>query len=289
MTNDRDFRIAILGTESSHATAFAQLIRRTAGMELIGAYGADPEANKRFEAQFTVPVTEDPTAFVPVADAVMITTRDGGSHLPLVRPYLRPSMTAFIDKPFCRSVPDAENLVRTARQQGTRLCGGSSLKYAPRIRMLKKWIASSDVPVIGASFSAPVELQSPYGGFKFYAAHLIEMALGVFGYEGMRAVRAIRHENAVTALLIYDRFCVSLFFGCNAYTANIAFSTYVKTLEITDIPGLYGKEFAVFRSLVRRRSMPISDPECLIAPVRITNAIEESFETDREVELRFPF
>ena len=42
-------KIAILGTENSHARAFAQLIRDNAkyqDVELIGVYGYDAEANR---------------------------------------------------------------------------------------------------------------------------------------------------------------------------------------------------------------------------------------------------
>ena len=57
-------RIAILGTENSHAQAFTNLIRTCPELTLIGAYGTEPAANERFSVNFGVPCVTDPAAFI---------------------------------------------------------------------------------------------------------------------------------------------------------------------------------------------------------------------------------
>ena len=203
-------RIAILGTENSHAQAFTNLIRTCPELTLIGAYGTEPAANERFSVNFGVPCVTDPAAFVGIADGVMITARNGATHLELARPYLTPGTAVFVDKPLCGTVADTEELLRLAERNGVLLSGGSCLQYAPSLLRLRNKVNASRADVIGASFSAPVEPESPYGGFLFYAPHLVQMCLTVLGNE-IRTVRAIRQGNHITALLEYADCCASLF------------------------------------------------------------------------------
>ena len=109
-------RIAILGTENSHAQAFTNLIRTCPELTLIGAYGTEPAANERFSVNFGVPCVTDPAAFVGIADGVMITARNGATHLELARPYLTPGTAVFVDKPLCGTVADTEELLRLAER-----------------------------------------------------------------------------------------------------------------------------------------------------------------------------
>lgn len=275
-------RIAILGTENSHARAFAELIRTCPELTLIGAWGAEPEANARFTQAFGVPCSDDPTAFVGQADGVMITARNGNTHLELARPYLTADRTLFVDKPLCGNVQDAEELIRLATDRGARLCGGSCLQYAPSLLRLRDRVAAERDAIVGASFSAPVEPDSPYGGFSFYAPHLVQMCLTVLGNE-IRSVRAIRQGDHVAALLRYDSFCASLFFGCDAYAASVTYRNSTQNGSVRCIPTLYAKEFSVFRSLLRGHDKPIQTGLC--DHIRVVCAIEESFRTERDMLL----
>lgn len=288
LMKDKIHRIAILGTENSHARAFAQMAQHAKGVELVGAYGSDPEANKNFKKLFGVPCTDDPEAFLGDVDGVMVTARDGSKHLELARPYLRPGMSVFVDKPFCNSVADAEELIRFADLRKASVCGGSCLKYSSQISRFKRTLVLKKDLIVGASFYAPVEMDSPYGGFLFYAPHLIEMALNVFGYRGLRSVRAVRDENKVFATLYYNGFAVTLFFGGNLYVGSIAFTTTAIAFVEKDVTELYGREFANFCAIMRHRASALPDPEELVAPVRVANAIVESYETDTEVRFHYP-
>ena len=69
-------------------------------------------------------------AFVGEVDAVMITARHGGLHLPFALPYIREGAKLWIDKPITASVEDARELVRLAHEKHLLLCGGSSLAGA---------------------------------------------------------------------------------------------------------------------------------------------------------------
>lgn len=275
-------RIAVLGTENSHALAFANLIRTCPELTLVGAFGAEPAANERFSSTFGVPCVTDPAAFAGRVDGVMVTARNGSAHLELAHPYLTPGTVLFVDKPLCGTAADAEELLRLVGESGALLSGGSCLQYAPSLLRLRDRVDAARADVIGASFSAPVEMESPYGGFLFYAPHLVQMCLTVLG-NGIRAVRAIRQGDHVTALLRYDTFCASLFFGCDTYSATVSFRTNTYAGTVRNIPGLYTKEFAVFRAQLNgtRRAVPAG----LSDHVRVACAIEESYRTGTDVPL----
>lgn len=276
-------RVAILGTENSHARAFATLMRTCPEITLVGAYGAEPAANARFTADFGVPCLGDPAAFAGHVDGVMVTARSGAAHLALARPYLTPGSVLFVDKPLCGSIAETEELLRLAKENGAMLSGGSCLQYAPSLVRLREKVDAARSEVVGASFSAPVELDSPYGGFLFYAPHLVQMALTVLG-DNVCSVRAIRQNDHVAALLNYGSFCASLFFGCDTYTASVSFRTGTLLGSVKNIPALYAKEFSVFRAELGGRHIP--NESGLGAHVCVASAIEESYRTGTEVRLQ---
>lgn len=278
-------RVAILGTESSHARAFARLLQNSKTVRLIGAYGTEEAANRGFREAFGVECSATPDAFRDEVDGVLITARNGADHLALARPYLHPGKTVFVDKPLCNDPGEAEELIALARKNRVNLCGGSCLKFALPLLRLRAAV-ESDPCVIGASFSAPVEMQSAYGGFLFYAPHLIEMALTVLR-EPIRSIRAIRQGDTVTALLRYDTFCASLFFGCDAYTAAVSFRTCGKHCEVRldSIPSLYAKELSHFCKLLSTNPTGLPDSSSLADHVRIADAIRRAYESDTEILL----
>ena len=88
----------------------------------------------------------------------------------------------FVDKPFTVTLDDAKALVALAKEKRVPLCGGSSLKYDRNILELSAMVQSAGKPIFGGALSAPIMLYCQYSGFYFYASHLTEMTLEVFGY-----------------------------------------------------------------------------------------------------------
>ncbi len=274
--------IAILGTENSHARAFAGLIRNCPELKLIGAYGSESSANMRFEHDFGIPCTENPQAFVGKVDGIMITARHGGTHLPLAKPYFKSVSAIFVDKPICCTTSDTEELLRSAKDSNVFLCGGSCLQYAPSLLRLRALADEHRDDIVGASFSAPIEMESPYGGFLFYAPHLVQMCLTVFG-NGVKSVYAVHHGDYISALLDYGTFCATLIFGCDAYSASISFRNKTVNGCVKNIPNLYKREFMTFRQGLKN---PKSNLSAEFADhVRICSAIEESYKLNGTISL----
>lgn len=290
------YRIAILGSENSHAAAFAKIVKGGLGLgdgypdfEIVGAYGSSPQANENLKELGVPYIAENYDEFAGKVDAVMITARHGDNHLKYAEPYFKSGIPMFIDKPFTISEEDALTLAKKARENGCALCGGSVLRVVPEIKALKKLTApalggESEVTgkIISGSVSAPLFYMDGCGGFFFYSQHLVEMILEVFGPD-MRSVRAFlnRESGKITVICRYDGFDVSAHFGTKDYTAAVYAEniTLFKTVDFTS--DCFRYEFEDFSRTVRYNRMEISF-ETLLRPVFVLNAINRSLESGKE-------
>lgn len=277
-------RIAIIGTENSHASAFASLLAENSTVKIIGAFGTDPNANRTFSEKFGIDCSAASAGdFAGLADGVMITSRDGKSHFESALPYMVAGSTVFIDKPITISVHEAKRLADLAALSGAKLCGGSCLKYSAGITGLRKLAEAEPSDICGASFCAPVEMDSPYSGFFFYAQHLVEMCTAVLG-ENIVSVYAKRTPTKASVLLNYGNFCASLFFGSDIYTATLTLRSHDRHTEIKNVTALYANELSYFVSLLNG-GKPKFSPQSVIYPVIILNAISRSFTENKEIIL----
>lgn len=278
------FRIGILGTENSHAMAFAELFCEENGrypdLQLAAVTGHYPEESARIAEKFPgVKVTGGPGEMLGLVDAVMVTARDGKYHAEFVEPFLRAGIPAFIDKPFTGDLAAAERLVRLAEQNGAAVCGGSSLKHAYDVLLFQNLVKTASAGTIhGGNVAAPVSLENEYGGFRFYASHLIEVFLTVFG-DDPQAVTAVRSGEDVSAIVEYGRYSVTLNFtgSCYTYSASV-FAKERTTRREIDLALCYRQECDVFAEMLRTGKQPYSARE-LILPVAVAGAIEQSYET----------
>ena len=182
------FRIGILGSENSHAMAFSKMFNgidknyegEFDDMCVVGTFGTDDASNKALIEQAGVQfIADKPEDLLGHVDAVMVTARDGKYHAEYAHPFLEAGLPAFIDKPFTVGLDKADELLTAARESGALLCGGSSLKYLDEMNALARFRQSKTV--VGGNVTAPINMVNPYGGFYFYAQHLVEMVCEIFG------------------------------------------------------------------------------------------------------------
>lgn len=135
------YRIGIIGTENSHALAFARLLNKEdQGREarVVGVYGPDPDTARQIQEETGVDfIARSPEEFHGKVDAMMITSRKGSLHYGYALPFIREGMPLFIDKPITSDWEQAKELVREAQSSGSLLTGGSGCKYAYDVLLLK--------------------------------------------------------------------------------------------------------------------------------------------------------
>lgn len=290
------YKIAIVGSENSHAINFAKLIngghamrggRGIEGFNVFGAFGPDEIANERLKTQGGVEIIADSyDAFVDTADAVMVTARHGGFHLEYALPYIKRGLPMFIDKPITIDEDDAIELVRAAKKYNAPLCGGSCCKSVTQTKQLRA-IAQNPPEymgkIIGGSVMAPISLKNDYGDFFFYSPHLVEMGMEIFGHD-IKKVFAEQVNESVTALVYYDDFHVSYHFGTANYSATLIGASKTLHREIDIYTDAYDREVSIFTEMVRSKTMPV-DYEAFIKSVFVVSALKRSLDSGRPEEI----
>ena len=282
------FKIGIIGTENSHAKKFASLFKDDpdfCDMEVVSVGGHYPESNEKLAEEFSIDhIAEKPEDMIGKVDAVIITARDGIYHSEFGRPFVDAGIPMFMDKPFTVDQSEALDFVKEAKKKGVKMVGGSTLKCSYETMMLADYARRKRADVKGGTVAAPIMMDSPYSGFFFYASHLTETSLKIFGYDP-KSVTAFRKGNDVTAYVEYDRYAVTNNFNdnCMSYFGQIFTKDgiYSRNIEYSLASKVMATDFA---NMLRYGIMPESY-EKLIYPVFYMNAVKESFESGKTVEL----
>ena len=283
-------KLAFVGVENSHAPAFLQLIQKNpekySDIEVVGVYSYDGAAADKLVADGLAPrAVRTPGAFLGGADAadcVVNTARHGDNHYEYSLPYLRAGIPMFIDKPFAMTTERAGEMVEAAKAGHANLCGGSCLKFAPELAALKRAMDAGELGnVLSASFAAPVNMSNPYGGFFFYAQHLVQMMTTVFGNH-VQSVSARARDNAVTAIVTYPHIDITLHYVGYCYSAAIYGEKASRHVQIGDVGALYTPEFDELHTMLRTGVMPETYDD-LLYPVSVLEALYLSYKTGREI------
>lgn len=284
-------KIAILGTENSHAKAFAELIRDDgdfAGIEIVGAYGYDDAANQKLlDAGLVTRFAKSPDEFTNEVDGVLVTARHGDHHYEYALPYIKAGKAAFIDKPFTVKKAYSDELISEAKKSGALICGGSSLKFLRELDEAKAFIA--DKHIVGGHVNAPVSMVNDYAGFYFYAQHLIEMMTAVFGYE-VRTVLAYcpdQSKNRLSVIFDYGEYDVTA-----NYTASYEYAVTVLTdkascrIATFSLGDCYKRELTEFTEMVKTGVLPHALND-LVKPVTLLHAVQQSYAEGHAVKVEY--
>ncbi len=288
------YKIAILGTENSHARAFSQIIYKGHAalggvpypdFEIVGICGDNPEENKYLAETYGIPeISDDPNAWVGKVDAIMVTARSGAKHFPYAKKYIEAGIPAFIDKPATFDEAEAVEMVRLAKKHNTPLCGGSTCGVVDDTQCMKLLAKSGKAErIFGGSVSAPISMKNEWGDFFFYSQHLVQIMCEIFGYD-IESVQAVSREDAATFIARYKDYDVTGHYGSSAYSATVYGKNEAWHKNIDLSADGYLREFERFAHMVRSGKMIMSYEE-LIKPVFILNAIYKSLQTGELVKV----
>ena len=291
-------KLAILGSENSHAWGFSSVFAPKDGkkmfedVELIGMH-LNPETEdgkiameKIMERSTITEFSSDPETFVADADAVMVTARHGGDHLKFIRKYIEKGIPVWVDKPITASVGEAEELVALCKKHSAPVSGGSSLAHAKGVVKCAEYVKNNPGTVFGGHVTAPVNMVNNYGNFWFYSQHLVQMITEIFGIEA-RKVSAVKDEHGVRAQYFFDDYSVSAYFG-SGYSVTLYAGGYEVVQENVVLEGeYYIPELESFYKVIKTGKSD-KDYRTLVAPVYIIDATITAFETGKETEIIIP-
>ena len=278
-------RIAILGCENSHANNFLKFIKEKeefSDVEVVGVYSDDITASEKLRDSFGVPILENYTDAVGKIDGLVITARHGDNHHKYAKPYIESGIPMFIDKPITVSEDDAIEFMRALKASGVRITGGSSLKFDSGVIKLKNDLANDEGgKTLGGYVRAPYQSENEYGGFYFYAQHLVEITCEIFGRFPL-SVTAQKNGKQIHVLFHYEKFdCVGLYTDNSyVYFASRMAEKGAKGLVLDVGSECFRREFEEFYNLLNGAEQSVTFEE-FASPVFIMNAIMRSLESGK--------
>lgn len=283
-------RIAILGCENSHANAFLTFIREKeefCDVEVVGVYSDDLAAAEKLNEKFSVPVMNNYADAVDKIDGLIITARHGDNHYKYAKPYIDSGIPMFIDKPITIHEDEAVDFMRSLIDNNIRISGGSSLKQDVFVQQLKQENENEiGGSTIGGYVRAPYQSENEYGGFYFYAQHLVEMVCEIFGRFPV-SVTAKKNGKQIHVLFHYENYdYVGLFCDKNyVYYASRMAQTSANSFVIPTTNDWFYEEFKEFYGILSGKRQTVGYAE-FISPVFIMNAIMRSLESEKEELVR---
>ena len=284
------FRVGMLGTENSHALAFAKEIcfkEEYKDFKITAFYALEKAPSENIIEKCGITdavIVDDPLEMMDLVDCVIVTNRHGKYHESCSLPFIEKGKPAFIDKPFTIDPAEARNILRTAKQKKVPVSGGSGCKYSPQIPELKKLVEQDAFGrIYSGVLNFPASVESEYGGLYFYASHLVEMTLAVYGMD-IKAISAFLNNGHITAIAHYDKYDITMQFANSKKYVSVIYGETDVDIRYLDMSGIFIAEFKDFVDMVRTGKSPLTDDQLLI-PVLVMNAIEKSLEQKKTVRV----
>lgn len=185
-----EFRLGIIGTDTSHATAFTKFLNDPAnatGVRVTAAYkGGSPDVEssrsrvdkfaEELRAVYGVEMVPDIAALCARVDGVLLESVDGRQHLEQARQVIAARKPLFIDKPLASTLEDAREIARLARVAGVPWFSSSSLRYSEMVAALRS------PENTGAATWGPGPLEEHHAlDLSWYGVHAIEALYALMG------------------------------------------------------------------------------------------------------------
>jgi hypothetical protein len=208
MATAADLRLGIIGTDTSHVTAFAKVLNDSKspdhipGAKIVAAFkGGSPdiessakrvdgyakELNEKYHVEI-VPTIGDLCGKV---DAILLESVDGRKHLEQAKAAIKCGKPMFIDKPLASTLPDALAIAKAAKAANVKWFSSSSLRWAEQMISMRS-PANKSVTVWGPG---PID-KTHYLDLSWYAIHPMEMLYALMG-TGCVEVTRISSDNDV--------------------------------------------------------------------------------------------
>lgn len=177
-------RIGLVDLDTSHPQNWIPILREL-GHEVVGVWDGGsvhpPAYVQKFAADHAIPqVCASLADLVALADCAIIHGCDWDTHIAKARPFVEAGKSVLLDKPLAGNLRDLQQL-RQWVQEGARISGGSSLRFAVEIQ---KWLAQ---PVAERGTPHTVFCGCAVDEFN-YGIHAYAMLSGILG-GGIHSVR----------------------------------------------------------------------------------------------------
>lgn len=245
-----DFRIGMIGLDTSHAVAFAKVFNATNsphGCRVVAGFPACSEdiasSRDRIEKytaqlrdEFGVKIVGSIPELLGMVDGVMVESVDGRPHLEQARPVIAAGKPVFIDKPMAGSLADVLEIFRLAEEKGVPCWSASSLRYAPWAVEARGGAVGE---ILGCDAFSPCSLDEHHPDLYWYGIHGVETLFTIMG-PGCKSVRRVQTADYEQVTGIWADGRIGTFrgtrkgkhdygatvFGAKKVVANVGFGGY---------------------------------------------------------------
>lgn len=187
-----DLRLGVVGTDTSHVTAFAKTLNdpaapdHIAGARIVAAYkGGSPDVEssrsridkftQELREKWSVKIVDAISDLCSQVDGILIESVDGRAHLAEVRQAVGCHKPLFIDKPLASTLEDVRAIAKLAADAGVPWFSSSSLRFG-QVQTLRAGNLE------GAATWGPGPLEEHHQlDLSWYAIHPIEMLYTIMG------------------------------------------------------------------------------------------------------------
>jgi predicted dehydrogenase len=289
------FRLGIVGSDNSHAEAFARLANTAEGkgglhvedVQVTHIYGTDPDRTAEVAQAGQIPhIVEKREDMIGEVDGIACVWRHGSKHLEETLPFLEAGIPAFVDKPLAASVDDAKTLIAAAQRAGVGFTSFSTLRFAETTRDYIQELGEKAGTLTAGISTGPADVTSEYDGIFFYGIHEVELMNAVWGY-GCECVRATIHNGNVSAACSFKNGALVTLnlLGNASYVFHLlAFGKDDWREHVVQSGTAYYDGMNVYLDAMRTGKWPLT-AEQLLEPVQILAALDKSLQENREVAL----
>ncbi|MFB3902106.1 MAG: Gfo/Idh/MocA family protein [Acidobacteriota bacterium] len=193
LSRSADLKVGIVGTDTSHVTAFTRLLNDASapghipGARVIAAYkGGSPDLEssasrvdrfaQEIKDKWQVEIVPDIPTLCSKVDAVLLESVDGRVHLEQARQIFAARKPVFIDKPLAATLQGAREIARLAREAGVPWFTSSSLRWSEVLTQ----VAGPGITGVDVWGPGPLEPHHQLD-LSWYAIHPIEMLYALLG------------------------------------------------------------------------------------------------------------
>jgi predicted dehydrogenase len=205
--NNKDFKIGIIGLDTSHSPAFTKYINdpERESMHNVQVIAAYPFGSKRIESsasripEYTeqaktmgLTITESISSLIDQVDGILLETNDGALHLEQALEVIEARKPLFIDKPVAAGLEDVIRIYEAAKDNHVPLFSSSSLRYLKNAQDVRNNQVIGDIA--GASTYCPEHWEPSHTDLYWYGIHGVEMLYTIMN-TGCQSVKRILTEN----------------------------------------------------------------------------------------------
>lgn len=214
---DNVIRIGIIGLDTSHSTAFTELLNDPDSddpyvrkFEIVAAYPYGTQtiesATKRIPGyiehvqKYGVKITGSIAEMLDMVDCVLLETNDGRLHIDQAMEVFKSGKLCYVDKPAGATLGQTIALYRLAQEYGIETFSSSALRYSPQNVKIHKGECGK---VLGADCYSPHHFEATHPDFGYYGIHGVETLYTIMG-RGCVSVSRVSSEMGDIVSGVWD-------------------------------------------------------------------------------------